>query len=633
MDAIAHLGLKREDLFEQPPACPTDASLTAHSYSLWYEATLQWQQEGTQLFDLVRPTLDLSGPHADQDVRRLKGWKRDQTRDGRALVQWALSFVDRSSVEGQMELLKEISSMKLDPSETLFGLAEHLYKLWELWLDISSNDRSAPAAFLSQLLTSMPVSPEGPVVHVRRYLADMIHHKVSPMLHDIDGDNGLFNGMLEYGKMLGLQDVPRSSLLLMASPGQPTGGAPAGGGKNGDDPKNDLPKGDCNTCFAYACTKEVRGNDGCICKHSSKFDASQLTRQREKYVKLVRAYNKENPGKSLKVAIKVVREALDAKKDEQLTFMTSVESVMGSSIDNVDELEAWLTDNSGKAFFTLGHTGGQGDLQFVVEETEGYEAESESLAGSLHMMDASSGSAQSAASATDAEKEVVLLRAALEDANARVLALSTPTIAPAPSPSLAPVVTPTTNPLSCPTPSQRAPNAALDPPTALGLGSQTPKQAFNRWLASPLARAKQWTAQRQPKFTPTTGPIAEEGGAGAGVRSFASGREISPRSRIHLAPQRRPPHGPTRLEAHPRGAPPVADNQVSANTVGAALAFALSFLTTMFYFGLYEAGKLMESPVATVAQLIPLDTLSFALSVRPHPHRNPHLNPRPGPDP
>ena len=214
MDAIAHLGLKREDLFEQPPACPTDATLTAHSYSLWYEATLQWQQEGTQLFDLVRPTLDLSGPHADQDVRRLKGWKRDQTRDGRALVQWALSFVDRSSVEGQMELLKEISSMKLDPGETLFGLAEHLYKLWELWLDISSNDRSAPAAFLSQLLTSMPVSPEGPVVHVRRYLAGMIHHRVSPMLHDIDGDNGLFNGMLEYGKMLGLQDVPRIPLSL-----------------------------------------------------------------------------------------------------------------------------------------------------------------------------------------------------------------------------------------------------------------------------------------------------------------------------------------------------------------------------------------------------------------------------------
>ena len=35
MDAIALLGLKREDLFKQPPVCPTDNSLTAHSYSLW----------------------------------------------------------------------------------------------------------------------------------------------------------------------------------------------------------------------------------------------------------------------------------------------------------------------------------------------------------------------------------------------------------------------------------------------------------------------------------------------------------------------------------------------------------------------------------------------------------------------
>jgi len=48
--------------------------------------------------------------------------------------------------------------------------------------------------------------------------------------------------------------------------------------------------------------------------------------------------------------------------------------------------------------------------------------------------------------------------------------------------------------------------------------------------------------------------------------------------------------------------------------VGTVVTFALSFMTTMFYFGLYEAGKLMDSPVTTTAELIPLDTLSFALS-------------------
>ena len=58
----------------------------------------------------------------------------------------------------------------------------------------------------------------------------------------------------------------------------------------------------------------------------------------------------------------------------------------------------------------------------------------------------------------------------------------------------------------------------------------------------------------------------------------------------------------------------MADNQVSENLLGTVVTFALTFMTTMFYFGLYEAGKLMEAPVATTAELIPLDTLSFALS-------------------
>jgi len=38
------------------------------------------------LFDLLRPTLDLTGPHAELDLRRLKNWKRDDRRDGRSLL-------------------------------------------------------------------------------------------------------------------------------------------------------------------------------------------------------------------------------------------------------------------------------------------------------------------------------------------------------------------------------------------------------------------------------------------------------------------------------------------------------------------------------------------------------------------
>eukprot|EP00908_Phaeocystis_cordata_P006915 Transcript_17561.p2 GENE.Transcript_17561~~Transcript_17561.p2 ORF type:complete len:342 (+),score=172.54 Transcript_17561:80-1105(+) len=50
------------------------------------------------------------------------------------------------------------------------------------------------------------------------------------------------------------------------------------------------------------------------------------------------------------------------------------------------------------------------------------------------------------------------------------------------------------------------------------------------------------------------------------------------------------------------------------NLVGTGVTFVMTFVLALFYFGLYEAGKLMESPVKATADLIPLETLSFALS-------------------
>ena len=103
-DALALLKLKRGCLHEQPPVKPVGAALNADSYNLWVAAVTQFQAEGTQIFDAVRPSLDLSGPHAGQDLRRIQQWKRDGVKDGRQLVRWALSFVDRSTIEGQMKL-------------------------------------------------------------------------------------------------------------------------------------------------------------------------------------------------------------------------------------------------------------------------------------------------------------------------------------------------------------------------------------------------------------------------------------------------------------------------------------------------------------------------------------------------
>ena len=112
-DVLAVMKLRRAPpFFEEPPVRGTvGASLFAGAYQLWKEATEQFQAESTALFDAVRPSIDMNGPHGDQDVRGIQAWKRGGIKDGRALIRWALSFVDRSTVEGQMDLLTEINGM------------------------------------------------------------------------------------------------------------------------------------------------------------------------------------------------------------------------------------------------------------------------------------------------------------------------------------------------------------------------------------------------------------------------------------------------------------------------------------------------------------------------------------------
>ena len=86
------------------------------------------------------------------------------------------------------------------------------------------------------------------------------------------------------------------------------------------------------------------------------------------------------------------------------------------------------------------------------------------------------------------------------------------------------------------------------------------------------------------------------------------------------------------------------DNSATFNSVGTAVTFVMSFVTALFYFGkphaarraapsrpalpthdstgpcfrrlpgLYEAGKLMESPVESTVALIPLEAISYTLS-------------------
>ena len=95
-DVLARLGLRFDDINEEPPEKPEGLSLTRVSYQLWLDAVEQYQIEGTALFDAVRPSLPLTGAYTQMDVRAISQMKKEAVKDGRALLRWALDFVNHS---------------------------------------------------------------------------------------------------------------------------------------------------------------------------------------------------------------------------------------------------------------------------------------------------------------------------------------------------------------------------------------------------------------------------------------------------------------------------------------------------------------------------------------------------------
>ena len=223
-DALPRLGLQHDNLQEQPPTRPTGDALSVESQGLWSEAVKYFQDEGTALFDVVRPSLVIDGPYAMQDLRRISLMQRDGVKDGRALVRLALGFADRSGIKGQMALVNDINKTKLNSQSTLFQLSEHVTGLWKMWLALTGSSRAEPASFFWQMLVSMPTEPECPVVALRRWLVDMFDRGDSPLLADIDGEDGLLTKIVSYGESLGVQDV-RPSLHLLQTGGREGGGA------------------------------------------------------------------------------------------------------------------------------------------------------------------------------------------------------------------------------------------------------------------------------------------------------------------------------------------------------------------------------------------------------------------------
>ena len=224
-DNLAVFDLTVDNAFDDPPEVPKGSSQELVDQCAL--ARDQHLDEGNQMWDLLHPTVDLSGLHSAQDARRLENWKRGTVKDGRAFLRWVLTFVDRSTIDGQSKLLTEINDMRLSANGNLFALEEHLFKLYDNWLALSGSRKDQPAQFFAMMFRSLPCLPDNSViVHVRRYLAELLEKGDSPLLKkDFDGDNGLFEKLVKYAETCGLKHPPNASLHYQQ--GEPPKPAPA----------------------------------------------------------------------------------------------------------------------------------------------------------------------------------------------------------------------------------------------------------------------------------------------------------------------------------------------------------------------------------------------------------------------
>ena len=524
LDALARVGLNRESIYEQPPSEPKGFSLDAERMKLFTDAVDQYQAEGTVLFETVRPSLIIDGVYASRDIGLIQTWKNGAVKDGRSLLRWALSFVDRSSLSDQMRVVSELHAKVLSPSATLFEMSEHFLVMWDLWLSLTNSDRDEPASFFRQMLISMPTAPECPVVHVRRKFVDMVEDNHAS-LRDVDGEKGLFFKLESFGKTLGISDkVPPSLNALGGAPLPPEQGG-VGGQRFGRERENDGGDGKkCKDCRAFAC--KLQGGS-CICKAASKYDLSKIEQKgRRDYCKLMRRYNAANPGKTLQVSVKVIREAMGepdpnaaaAKPGGKVVFMASAVSVLGEGDDDKtvtsDDIEKWLaehTEGADDGLFVMGDATSVGDVQFSIVEEE-WEAPPplEEIVSTDPVLLSLDSSGSSAHSATDAENEIKRLKAQLLIADARAVEMEAERRAP-----------PASQASARPSPPI---NLALERPLAgmfnNGLVS-TPKELYKWAQSGPTTPAPtgggMTTSVRQPRFTPSSvNTIREEDDTSAG---------------------------------------------------------------------------------------------------------------------
>jgi len=277
------------DILEEPPSLSQvierypqfHGALLYHQYQV---ILTEWQGINTEFFRHVRDTLIFDEIHFERDQRDIQQLKNGKLMDGRGLVQWALKFVDTSSLAAQTELIRFVGETKLSEHVTFAELEIHTNKFLNKWLLITGNNLENPGGFYDRLIISMPTRPQGSLlVALRTWLAN----KITDQSADLADPYTFIDKFLSHAKTIGIGDDKQEPVIASSFRVPIPGGVHVLTNKYGVLDKNHVftrEDNDCKRCDSHICQSEQWGGaDYCALNPNSEFNLKTATSGQEMY--------------------------------------------------------------------------------------------------------------------------------------------------------------------------------------------------------------------------------------------------------------------------------------------------------------------------------------------------------------
>ena len=338
-------------LREEPPtlqhfiqAAPSiDLRLLQHMHST---AVKEWQQENTDVFYILRNSVNLAGPHNKTDLAMIEqNFCFNDLRDGKGFLEFVTGFKPEGSVRIQASYLRALDT-KLSASATLTQVQVHCDALLCTWQKIRGNSIDHPEAFYHYLLESFPLEPEsGKIPRLRGWIAEQITEE-SPTLVQ---PTVFLAKVALHGQLLRIPDSGESIHITT----------------NGDRRQNGRQQqtthtafqfvNDCDSCDAKCCSSRKKGGKKfCVCKNAQVPLPDDASYGMKQFVSLNRAYTLLHPTADLtKTSVEQMRAAVRKSKKEKEKVAPAVlpvglqaGEVPNLSGDQMQLFRQWLAESA-----------------------------------------------------------------------------------------------------------------------------------------------------------------------------------------------------------------------------------------------------------------------------------------------